>query len=183
MTTNKPIITLTPCESSQISAFGYDAATQTLAVQFPGRGATPGSIYHYASVPAKVFTDMQSSDSKGKFFGSTIRGRFDFEKQPDPATGIAFGLKTAQEPKYTTGTKDGRLVNRETGKPIPDDEPVFVLRAQDIHAVQLLYSYLSMVNEPDQAISVSRRITDFMDFARNNPGRMKEPDALSLDAS
>lgn len=180
MTTNPPSITLTPCESSQIAAFGYDLATQVLAIQFPGRGMKPGDIYHYSEVPGQVFMDMQAAESKGKFFGSQIRGRYAYEKQPDPATGIVFGLKLAQESKYTTGTKDGRLVNRATGKPIPDDEPVFVLRAQDIHAVPLLHAYLSMVTEVDHAAAVRQRITAFEDFARAHPARMKEPDDISL---
>ena len=54
-------ITLVACESSQISAFGYDAASRVLAVQFPGRGTTPGSVYHYADVPPEVgFTAIYS---------------------------------------------------------------------------------------------------------------------------
>lgn len=174
-----PVIALTPCESSQITAFGYDAATQTLAVQFPGRGATPGSTYHYSGVPSEVFTAMQAAESKGKFFGTVIRGRFEYEKQPDPVTGIAFGLKTAQEPKYTVSQKDGRLVNRDTGKPIPDDEPVFILRAQDIHAVPLLYAYLAMVTT-EHSYAVHRRIKDFEAFALAHLDRMKEPDSASL---
>lgn len=182
MTTNPPSINLTPCDSSQISAFGYDESTQTLAIQFPGRGNAV-SLYHYADVPAEVFEDMKAAESKGKFFGSVIRGRYAYEKQPDPATGIVFGLQQAQEPKYTTSTKDGRIVNRATGKPIPDDEPVFILRAQDIHAVPLLHAYLSMVKEIDQAAAVSKRITAFQDFALANPSRMKEPDDISLAAS
>lgn len=182
MTTNPPTIALSPCESSQIAAFGYDPSTQVLAIQFPGRGVKPGDVYHYADVPAQVFADMQAAESKGKFFGSVIRGRFAYEKQPDPTTGIVFGLKLTQEPKYTTSTKDGRLVNRSTGKPIPDDEPVFILRAQDIHALPLLHTYLSLVREPDQKQAVTRRISDFEDFAVAHTERMKEPDDISLAA-
>ena len=122
-----PIITITPCESSQVAGFGYDAETQTLAVQFPGRGATPGSVYHYSAVPPEVFAEFQASESKGKFFGSKIRGHFSYEKQPDE-TGTVHGLSQAKQPKYTTATKDGRIVNRATGKPIGDDEPIFILR-------------------------------------------------------
>lgn len=182
MTTNPPSIDLTPCESSQIAAFGYDQATQILAIQFPGRGAKPGDIYHYADVPAEVFEQMKAAESKGKFFGSTIRGRYAYEKQADPSTGITFGLKQAQEPKYTTGTKDGRLVNRATGKPIPDDEPVFVLRAQDIRALAALRYYLVSCSEVDHINAVQVRIKDFEAFAAAHPDRMKEPDDISLSA-
>ncbi len=181
MTTNPPTINLTPCESSQIAAFGYDPATQVLAIQFPGRGVKPGDIYHYADVPAETFEQMKAAESKGKFFGSTIRGRYAFEKLPDHATGIAFGLRHAQEPKYTTSTTTGRLVNRQTGKQIPDDEPVFVIRAQDKHAVSALRWYRGLVQEVDQIDAVNRRITEFEAFATAHPGRMKEPDAVTFE--
>lgn len=183
MTTNPPsTIELTPCESSQIEAFGYDSSTEILAIRFPGRGATPGTVYHYAGVPADVFHQMVAAESKGKFFGSNIRGRYAYEKQPDPVTGIVFGLQLAQEPKYTTGTKDGRLINRATGKPIPDDEPVFVLRAQDLHALHAMRHYLVFCTEPDQVAAVNRRIADFEAFAVAHPERMKEPDEAPLSA-
>jgi hypothetical protein len=180
MTTNPPTIELTACVSSQIESFGYHEASQTLAIKFPGKGVSPGSVYHYADVPADVFEAMKAAESVGKFFGSKIRGRYVYVKQPDPSTGIVFGLKLEQEPKYTTGTKDGRLVNRSTGKPIPDDEPVFVIRGQDIHALPLLHAYLSMVKEIDQAAAVGKRIVAFRDFANAHPERMKEPDDVSL---
>ncbi|MDP3351848.1 MAG: KTSC domain-containing protein [Hydrogenophaga sp.] len=178
MTTNPSItIDFLPCESSQIMAFGYDADSQTLAIKF----APKGTVYHYAEVPQQVFDDMKTAASKGTFFGSTIRGRYAYEKQPD-ATGVVFGLKTAQEPKYTTGSKDGRLVNRASGKPIPDDEPVFVLRAQDIYAVHALVAYLVRLDDIDddqQIAAVEARLKAFEDFAAAHPERMKQPDTAA----
>lgn len=176
MTTNPSItIDFLPCESSQIMAFGYDADSQTLAIKF----APKGTVYHYAEVPQQVFDDMKAAASKGTFFGSTIRGRFAYAKQPDPATGIAFGLTTAQEPKYTTGSKDGRLVNRASGKPIPDHEPVFVLRAQDVHALEALRAYLMVVDTPEHSQAVRQRIEAFEAFAVAHPDRMKFPDTAA----
>ncbi|WP_291141858.1 KTSC domain-containing protein [Hydrogenophaga sp.] len=179
MTTNPPAITLSPCESSQIVAFGYDPATQTLAIQFPGRGVKAGDTYHYAEVPPKVYQDMVDAESKGKFFGSQIRGRYAYAKQPDPETGIAFGLATAQEPKYTCATATGRLTVRATGKPIPDDEPVFVLRAQDVHAVNALLGYSVLLDNPEHRAAVEQRIKDFEAFRDANPDRMKFPDTAA----
>lgn len=173
-----PIIAITPCESSQVAGFGYDAKTQTLAVQFPGRGATPGSVYHYSAVPPEVFADFQASESKGKFFGSKIRGHFGYEKQPDE-TGTVHGLSQAQEPKYTTATKDGRIVNRATGKPIPDDEPIFILRAKDYLATAALQAYLDQIEDPEHAAAVQKRIDAFDDFAEAHPERMKQPDTAA----
>lgn len=173
-----PIITITHCESSQVAGFGYDEETRTLAVQFPGRGATPGSIYHYSDVPPEVFAEFQASESKGKFFGSKVRGHFSYEKQPD-ANGTVFGLTQAQEPKYTTATKDGRIVNRATGKPIPDDEPVFILRAKDVNAIHALQAYLDTLEDEQHAAEVEARMDAFEAFAASNPERMALPDTAA----
>lgn len=179
MTTNPPTITLIPCESSQIEGFGYDEASQTLAIRFLGKGVTPGSVYHYADVPLHVFTEMQAAESKGKFFGANIRGRFVYAKQLDPVTGVVFGLMPAQEPKYTTATATGRLTVRATGKPIPDDEPVFVLRAQDVHALAALREYQRVLDNPAHAAAVDARVEAFERFAEAHPERMKFPDTVN----
>ncbi|CAN7340451.1 KTSC domain-containing protein [Acidovorax sp. LjRoot74] len=63
-------IPLTPVQSNQIGAIGYDAATQTLAVCF-ARGA--GAIYHYPGVSPELHAEFMAADSKGIFFGQRIR--------------------------------------------------------------------------------------------------------------
>ena len=175
------VIALTSCISSQLNGFGYDADSKTLAISFPGRGAQPDTIYHYFDVPAEVWSDFLAAESKGKFFGAEIKGMYRYEKQPD-ADGIAFGLPLAQEPKYTTGARDGRICNRATGKPIPDDEPVFILRAKDVHAAAALHAYLSAitaVTEPAHVIEVQRRIDAFDAFAAAHPDLVKQPDTAA----
>lgn len=172
-------ITLIHVESSQISGIGYDAASRTLAIQFPGRGPAEGTTYHYFDVPAEVYEAFISAESIGKYFGAHIKGKFSYEKQPG-ADGVAFGLPLAQEPKYTVGTRDGRICNRATGKPIPDDEPVFILRAKDVHASAALAAYLEEVfNDPEHAEAVQARIDAFDAFAAAHPERMKHPDTAS----
>lgn len=64
-------IALKPVESSQIEAIGYDAETQTLAIQFNGGK----KVYHYADVPQEVF-DGFGNGSAGKHFASAVRGKF-----------------------------------------------------------------------------------------------------------
>lgn len=179
MTTNPPTIGLQPCSSSQVKAYGYDAASRTLAVQFISNNA----LYHYADVPAEVFEAMKAAPSVGQFFGKSIRPHYVCTKQPDPETGIVFGLLPAQEPKYTTSSKTGRITNRATGKPIPDSEPIFVLRAQDVHAIAALRHYLAFCTEPDHQHAVLKRIDAFERFAFENPDRMKEPDDISLQSA
>jgi len=65
-------IELTPIESSQIHAIGHDPATNTLAIQFKSK-AGPGSIYHYANVPAEKYAAFQECESKGRFFGAEFK--------------------------------------------------------------------------------------------------------------
>lgn len=176
-TTTKPVITYTPVESSQLAAIGYCAATETLGIKFKG----PNPVaYHYAGVSPEVFTEMQGASSLGTFFGKRIRNVYPFEKQPAEPGGVVFGLLPVQEPKYTTATKTGRITNRDTGKPIPDDEPVMIFRAQDKRAVPALWGYYDSCTDLAHREVIKARITDFERFAAANPDRMKEPDSKLL---
>lgn len=78
----KCTIPMTPCESSQLCEFGYDAATKTLAIRFNGRSGEK-TVYTYAEVPPEVFAGLQEAESKGKYFGSAIKGQFEFTKLVD----------------------------------------------------------------------------------------------------
>ncbi len=176
--TTRLIIVLTPVESSQISAIGYQAESRTLAVQFPGRGANPGDVYHYLNVAPELFAAFLITESKGKFFGANIKGKYAYQKQPG-ADGIVAGLSQEQEPKYTTGGKDGRIINRATRKPIPDDEPVFILRAKDVIATEAIRAYHAAVTDPVHAQAVQLRLQAFEAFAAANRDRMKVPDTAT----
>lgn len=60
----RPSIPMQPVvSSSNVSAFGYDPTTSTLAVEFKG-----GKLYLYPAVPASVFTGFQEAESKGSYF-------------------------------------------------------------------------------------------------------------------
>lgn len=82
-----------------------------------------------------------------------------------------------QDPKYDV--ENGMLVNAATGKPIPADEPVFILRAKDIHAIDTLYYYRNACENSDHAAAVEQRIEEFEDFTNTHLGFMKEPDTTS----
>jgi len=84
MNTDTPIapsITYQPCDSSQVSAFGYCPATQTLGVKFK---AGAGSTYHYTGVPPEVYEAMKKAESVGKFIGASIKGRYEYQRQAEP---------------------------------------------------------------------------------------------------
>ena len=57
-------ITLTPCESSNVVAWGYQNGT--LAVQFKS-----GSIYHYDDVPAAMIDQLRQPETS---VGGVIAG-------------------------------------------------------------------------------------------------------------
>lgn len=91
-------------------------------------------------------------------------------------------MSPEQEPKYSAfcqccETHHSRIVNRATGEPIPDDEPVFILRARDRHAARALQAYADLCHDAEHVMIVQRRIRDFLDFDAMHPDRMKEPDS------
>ena len=58
-----------PVESSNLKSVGYDAATQTLEVEFKN-----GGVHQYAGVPAATHTKLIKSSSPGGYFHVHIRG-------------------------------------------------------------------------------------------------------------
>jgi hypothetical protein len=91
---------------------------------------------------------------------------------------VNFGLSVVQEPKYTVSGR-GRLVNRSSGVEIPDDEPVFILRASDRKAASRLTSYQFECSNEAHRKAVSARVDAFLMFAIQHPKRMKEPDTAT----
>lgn len=91
-----------------------------------------------------------------------------------------WGILRSQEPKYTVSDL-GRLVNRLTGVPIPDEEPVFVFRAKDLWALGALQAYrrqlIASSCDPDHIKVVDDRIRDFEAFAEGFPDRMRAPNS------
>lgn len=68
---------MTPVESSNIKALGYDPDTQVLAAEFLN-----GTTYHYDAVPPPIFDTLMAAESKGSAFNTLVKkGGFDFKKQ------------------------------------------------------------------------------------------------------
>lgn len=78
-----------------------------------------------------------------------------------------------QDPKYDI--QDGKLINADTGVPIPQDEPVFLLRAQDSQAYVTVSFYAQRCRNVVHRSAVLDRAWDFSNFARENFDRMKSP--------
>lgn len=53
----------------------YNTETRILEVRFNN-----GGIYHYYDVPAEVWADMQSAESKGQFLAQRIKGKYRYSK-------------------------------------------------------------------------------------------------------
>lgn len=89
------------------------------------------------------------------------------------------GLSIAQEPKYTVS--DSAIVNRASGLPIPDEEPVFIIRAKDYHARDTIIFYLGKIlrnGSANHASAVLARYRDFERFADRHSDRMGHPDTV-----
>lgn len=80
-----------------------------------------------------------------------------------------------QDPKYDF--QNGRVINRASGEAIPEDEPVFVFRARDVHAADAIFDYyIRIEGGTAHEDAVLQRHIDFKDFAKEHPDRMKDPD-------
>ncbi|HEY8357014.1 MAG TPA: hypothetical protein VIL30_06090 [Ramlibacter sp.] len=118
------------------------------------RGAKPGGYFI-------LYPDGYTSWSPADVFESTA------------TAATNWGLSRTQEPKYMV-TPFGRLANRLTGLPV--DEPIFVLRAQDVCALPTLAAYRDLL-PPEQRHSVDERLLAFSAFKDANAARMKLPDS------
>lgn len=88
------------------------------------------------------------------------------------------GLPIDQEPKYTVN--GSAIVNRASGEAIPADEPVFIFRARDRHAMEALKAYANTIPlGTTHWHAVIGRHGDFEQFAADHPERMKEPDTAA----
>ena len=71
--------------------------------------------------------------------------------------------------------KEGRLVKRDSEVPIPEDEPLFILRAKDRKALSAMVAYNMICDNLTHKESVTNSINDFRDFQEKHPERMAEP--------
>ncbi len=63
------VINMTPVESNQVAAIGYDARTKNLVVILT-RG---GALYQYPDVEPDMHAAFIGAESIGKFFGAYIK--------------------------------------------------------------------------------------------------------------
>lgn len=74
-------IEMTPVESSNLEAVGYDADAKVLRVQFKNL-----ATYEYANVPPEAYAGLMGAKSKGAYLASIIKPNYTATKQPvEPA--------------------------------------------------------------------------------------------------
>ena len=75
--------------------------------------------------------------------------------------------------------ENGQIVKTGNGVVVPLDEPLILFRGRDYLAVPLLIHYYDMCKRDGcndfQLGQVQRLIDKFANFARENPGVMKQP--------
>ncbi len=64
-----------PVQSSNLKSIGYDEHQKILEIEF-----LSGGIYQYTNVSKKMFVDLMSASSKGKFFAQFIKDHFPTRK-------------------------------------------------------------------------------------------------------
>lgn len=64
-------------DSSALKAAAYVADERALYLKFQS-----GEVYRYFDVPPKLYEDFLAADSKGTFFGQSIREQFRYERLP-----------------------------------------------------------------------------------------------------
>jgi len=61
--------------SSNVVSVGYDAASQTLEVEFRS-----GGVYQYYNVPQGVYDQFMSAPSKGRFLAYQVKNQFPYSR-------------------------------------------------------------------------------------------------------
>jgi len=82
---------------------------------------------------------------------------------------VAFG-----DPKYAFCKSMDCVVNVQTMAPV--DEPVFILRAQDIHASKTIKEYARLCASEAHQKEVYIRLQEFNFWREKHPDRIAEPD-------
>lgn len=62
-------------QSSDLRSVGYDAATQTLEIEF-----NSGGVYQYYGVPAAIYQGLMGAASHGQYFHAHIKNSYRYSR-------------------------------------------------------------------------------------------------------
>ncbi len=71
----EPAIPRVTVRSSNLRSVGYDRWAQRLEIEFRG-----GRLYAYFAVPEHLHSQLMTATSKGRYFRSHIKGRFQYHR-------------------------------------------------------------------------------------------------------
>lgn len=188
-TTPQPAIAVKADNKVLLDARRYRRLQILGAAPFGSDNLFAGTVLRFQGLDAFLDADLKSQSSRGEAqpIDASIHEIVALQAT-SPSAPIAegdeqVGLPVTQEPKYTT---DGHsIINRASGEAIPHDEPVFIFRARDRHAIMVLDEYcdrLGIYSDEEKNAhrkAVIQRIKDFSAFAKQHPDRMKEPDTAA----
>lgn len=121
--------------------------------------------YEHCFVCGNSYKDFSPAKEGDSPIGCTLNAIIQPEETP---------MEISQEPKYDF--LEGRVVNRATQVPIPDDEPLVIFRAKDIHSVQALGVYMEICQNAAHKRVIQKRIEDFKSYQDEHPELVREPD-------
>jgi hypothetical protein len=87
-------------------------------------------------------------------------------------------MKASQESKYDIVR--GKIVNRDTGKAIPADEPIIIFRAKDKHLPAMLRFYKKLCTSGNHKKVIQARINQIVTWAKANKDIVHEPDTEAV---
>ena len=61
-------IQLTPVDSHVLAGYGYDPATNTMALQFNAKPGAPVRVYEYPGTSPEKFAELAGAESKGSWW-------------------------------------------------------------------------------------------------------------------
>lgn len=74
---------------------------------------------------------------------------------------------------------DNKLVSTTKGMVVPENEPIFVLRARDLKSLSTIRCYQSLFTPTSHDWKVVQEVLDdFSEFRQKFPEKMKEPEDL-----
>ncbi len=89
---------------------------------------------------------------------------------------IKINVPKAASALVNCGVK-AELAFRDTGEAIPEDEPIFILRACDRQASSILRVYQAKMRPASDCWKgLQAVIEEFTHFRQNNPDKMKQPE-------
>ncbi len=178
----KPCPSQADCE--EFDFCGREPKTKVVAID-PGRerqiGITDIGDDEFRQWIRKAYRDHDALDAIYSLWNMQVAFKAGWKQAlastaSTPASEPA-GLSIAQEPKYTVN--GSAIVNRASGESIPADEPVFIFRARDRHATEVLEFYRDIVTNSAHREAIDKRTGHFYVFKNANPWRMKEPDTAA----